>query len=149
MQKETLTLLNEINRAIIKFRGIYSKWSNLHGISYHEMLVLYTIREKGFCTQKQICDSYILPRQTMNNVITGMRKNGLLELSSGYSEGREKAFVLSAKGESYAKPFLASLDTVESDAVERLGADKLQALTDLLLEYDEALSKALEEKRER
>mgnify|MGYP003288655989 CR=1 FL=1 len=149
MQNETLTLLNDVNRAIIKFRGIYSKWSNLHGISYHEMLVLYTIRERGFCTQKQICDSYILPRQTMNNVITGMRKNGLLELSSRYSKGREKAFVLSEKGENYAMPFLTSLNTVESDAVERLGADKLQVLTDLLLEYDEALGKALEEKRER
>ena len=85
----------------------------------------------------------------MNNVITGMRKNGLLEYSSGYSKGREKAFVLSQKGEFYARPFLASLDTVESDAVEQLGADKLQALTELLLEYDEALSKALEEKRKR
>lgn len=148
MQKETLTLLNDVNRAIIKFRGIYSKWSNLHGISYHEMLVLYTIREKGFCIQKQICDSYILPRQTMNNVITGMRKNGLLELCSKYSKGREKAFVLSAKGKLYAAPFLVSLDTVESDAVKLLGANKLQALTDLLLEYDEALSKALVEKRD-
>jgi len=148
MKAETLTLLNEVNRAIIKFRGIYSKWSNLHGISYHEMLVLYTIREKGYCTQKQICDSYILPRQTMNNVITGMRNNGLLELSSKYSKGREKAFVLSAKGELYADPFLVSLDTVESDAVKLLGANKLQALTDLLIEYDEALSKALEEKRD-
>ncbi len=149
MQKEILTLLNEINRAIIKFRGAYSKWSNLHGISYHEMLVLYTIREKGHCTQKQICENYILPRQTMNNVITAMRKNGLLEYSREASNGREKAFVLSEKGEAYAAPFLVSLDTVESEAVERLGADKLQALTKLLLEYDEALSKALEEKRER
>ena len=148
MRKETLTLLNDVNRAIIKFRGIYSTWSKLHGISYHEMLVLYTIREKGFCTQKQICDSYILPRQTMNNVITGMRKNGLLELSGQYSKGREKAFVLSEKGELYAEPFLISLDRVESRAVELLGADKLQVLTDLLLEYDEALSVALEEKRD-
>ncbi len=148
MQKETLTLLNDVNRAIIKFRGIYSKWSNLHGISYHEMLVLYTIREKGFCTQKQICDSYILPRQTMNNVITAMRKSGLLEYSREASGGREKAFVLSEQGEAYAAPFLASLDTVESEAVKRLGADKLHALTELLLEYDEALCNALEEKRE-
>ena len=146
MQRETLTLLNDVNRAIIKFRGIYSKWSKLHGISYHEMLVLYTIREKGFCTQKQICDSYILPRQTMNNVITGMRKNGLLKLSGEYSKGREKAFVLSEKGEDYAMPFLASLDTVETEAVKLLGAEKLRALTELLLEYDEALGKTLEEK---
>lgn len=52
MEKQTLHLLNEVNRAIIQFRGIYSAWSSIHHISYHEMLVLYTIREKGSCNQK-------------------------------------------------------------------------------------------------
>ena len=147
MDKESLNLLNGINRAIIKFRGIYSKWSSEHSISYHEMLVLYTIREHGFCTQKQICDSYLLPKQTINNVISAMRKDGILEYDTVHSKGREKAFVLSEKGESYAAPFLMSLNTVENRALELLGKDKLQTLTDLLLEYDQALNCALEEAR--
>jgi len=147
MQKETLNLLNNINNAIIKFRGIYSSWSCAHGISYNEMLVIYTIRENGFCTQKQICDNYLLPRQTMNNVITGLRNRGILQYSEEYSQGREKAFVLSEKGQEYATPFLKSLDDVESRAVELLGADKIELLTGLLFEYDETLNRALEEKR--
>ena len=147
MDRESLNLLNGINRAIIKFRGIYSKWSSEHSISYHEMLVLYTIREHGFCTQKQICDSYLLPKQTINNVISTMRKDGILEYDTVHSKGREKAFVLSEKGENYAAPFLMSLNTVENRALELLGKDKLQTLTDLLLEYDQALNCALEEAR--
>lgn len=147
MDRESLNLLNGINRAIIKFRGIYSMWSSEHRISYHEMLVLYTIREHGFCTQKQICDSYLLPKQTINNVISTMRKDGILEYDTVHSKGREKAFVLSEKGESYAAPFLMSLNTVENRALERLGKEKLQTLTDLLLEYDQALNCALEESR--
>lgn len=147
MQKETLNLLNNINGAIIKFRGIYSSWSYAHEISYNEMLVLYTIRENGFCTQKQTCDSYLLPRQTMNNVITGLRKKGVLLYSEELSHGKEKAFVLSEKGKKYAAPFLKSLDIVETRAVELLGADKIELLTSLLLEYDEALNCALKEQR--
>ena len=81
MKNKSLNLINDINRAIIQIRGIYSAWSAEHGISYHEMLVIYTIREFGFCTQKQICDSYLLPRQTINNVITGLRKKGVLVYS--------------------------------------------------------------------
>ena len=46
MQLKTLKQLNDVNRAIIKFHGIYSAWSAEHNISYHEMLVFYTIREK-------------------------------------------------------------------------------------------------------
>lgn len=147
MQNETLHLLNNINNAIIKFRGIYSSWSSIHGISYNEMLVLYTIREHGFCTQKQICDNYLLPRQTMNNVISGLRNKGILQYSEEHSQGREKAFVLSEKGQTYAAPFLKALDVVESRAIELLGADKIELLTGLLLEYDEALNCALEEER--
>ncbi len=148
MEKESLNLYNDINRAIIKCRGIYSAWSARHGISYHEMLVIYTIREFGFCTQKQICDSYLLPRQTMNNVISGMRKNGLLVYSGEHSIGREKAFILSDKGENYAAPLLISLDTLESGALKQLGSEKLAMLIQLLLEYDKALSTVMEAKKE-
>lgn len=149
MQKKTLALLNNINNAIIKFRGIYSAWSYNHGISYNEMLVLYTIREKGYCTQKQICDNYLLPRQTMNHVFISLRNNGFLQYSKKNSSGKEKAFVLSEKGKIYAEPFLQSLDIVESRAVELLGDKKIEMLTSLLLEYDEALTDALNEKRQK
>lgn len=111
------------------------------------MLVFYTIREHGFCTQKQICDSYLLPRQTINHVITGLREIGLLQYSEEYSKGREKAFVLSVKGQEYAKPFLTSLENVESRALDKLGTGKLHTLTALLFEYAQALNDALEEQR--
>ena len=148
MKSETLRLLNDINNAIIKFRGIYSAWSYEHGISYNEMLVLYTIREQGYCTQKQICDNYLLPRQTMNHVFMGLRDQGVLQYSKALSTGKEKAYTLSEHGKEYAKPFLESLDNVESRAIELLGEDKIETLTTLLLQYDTALTKALEEKRQ-
>ncbi len=147
MDKKTLALLNDVNRAIIKFRGTYSQWSSAHGISYNEMLVLYTIREKGFCTQKQICDSYLLPRQTMNNVITVMRESGLLELSLEHSTGREKAFVLTGRGEEYARPLLDSMNAFEEQAVALLGDEKLAKLTALMLEYDQALGQTMQDLR--
>ena len=131
----------------VRIRGIYSQWSSAHNISYNEMLVLYTIREKGFCTQKQICDSYLLPRQTMNNVITVMRENGLLELSPENSVGREKAFVLTGKGKEYAMPLLESMNRFEEQAVALLGDEKLAALTSLMLEYDQALGQAMQDVR--
>ena len=149
MKSETLKLLNDVNSAIIKFRGIYSAWSYEHGISYNEMLVLYTIREQGYCTQKQICDSYLLPKQTMNHVFTVLRNQGILQYSNEKSVGKEKAYILSEQGKEYATPFLESLDTVELRAIELLGEDTLEHLTELLLQYDGALTKALEEKRQK
>lgn len=145
MDQHTLQLLNDVNRAIIKFRGLYSAWSAAYGISYNEMLVLYTIREHGFCTQKQICDSYLLPRQTMNHVITNLRGKEILEIAPQHGVGREKAFVLTEKGREYAEPLLENMNAFEKRAVELLGSEKLEVLTELMLEYDRALQKALQE----
>lgn len=143
MDQESLKLLSEINRAIIHFRGLYAAWAKEHGISYHELLVLYTIREQGFCTQKQICDSYLLPRQTMNHVFWDLRKRGLLELNSAHCMGREKAFVLSPQGERYTQPLIAALNQVELDALETFGKPALQSMISDVLSYDQALETAM------
>lgn len=148
MDQKTQKMLDEFNRAIIKFRGVYSEWSRTHDIGYNEMLVLYTIRDNGYCTQKQICDNYLLPRQTINNVFTRMKKEGILVQKKREGTGREKVFVLSQKGEAYAKGFLDSLNAVEEQAVKLMGEEKIDAMTRLVLEYDEVLKRALDSSRQ-
>lgn len=143
MDQESLKLLSEINRAIIQFRGLYAAWSREHGISYHELLVLYTIREQGFCTQKQICDNYLLPRQTMNHVFLDLRKRGLLELSPEHCTGREKAFVLSDQGKQYAQPLLKALNQVELQTLETFGQENIRSMVKAVFSYDQALENAM------
>lgn len=143
MDRESLKLLSEINRAIIQFRGLYAAWSKEHGISYHELLVLYTIRDQGFCTQKQICDSYLLPRQTMNHVILDLRERGLLEQSREHCIGREKAFVLSEQGKRYAQPLLDMLNRMELQTLETFGEKNIRSMIKDVLAYDQALETSM------
>ena len=145
MDQQTKELWDHINRAIIKFRGIYAAWSKKHEISYNEMLVFYTIRDNGFCTQKQICDSYLLPRQTMNHVFAKLCGEGILQESHEHGAGREKAFVLTDKGQAYAEPLIASLDRVEEKAIQLMGRERIQAMTVFVQEFDLALYTALKE----
>ena len=140
-----IQLIREVNRAVIQFRGIYSAWSKNHNISYNEMLVLYTIRDEGFCTQKQICDSYLLPRQTMNHVFSKMRIDGIIQEDAEHSAGKEKAFVLTEKGKIYAAPLLDSMNRVELHAAELMGKEKIETMTALVQEFDQALQTALGE----
>lgn len=144
MDSASLKLLEDVNRAVIRFRGLYAAWSRRHGISYNEMLVLYTIRDEGFCTQKQICERYLLPRQTINHVMLDLRERGLLTLSPAHCSGREKAFVLTEEGEAYAAPLLASLNEMEESAIRRFGAENLHALAETMLAYDQALRAAMD-----
>ncbi len=145
MNAHLFAQLTEINQSVIQFRSLYSLWSSAHGISYSEMLVLYALREKGYCTQKSLCDSYRLPRQTMNNVISAMRKRGLLTPDAALSAGREKAFVLTEAGVAYARPLIDALERFEARAAALAGDETLTALTTLMGAYNRALEQALTE----
>ena len=138
-------LSSELNRAVIKYRGVYSAWSKSHGVSYNEMLVMYTVQDNGYCTQKQISESYLLPKQTVNNVFVSMIKNGLLTECPEQNSGREKAYILTAKGFEKATPLLSSIGEVEKKAALAMGLTKLDQLTALMSEYDNLLKTALEE----
>lgn len=98
MEYKIQKLYDQVNQAIIRCRGVYSMWAKNNNVSYNRMLVLYTIREFGSCTQKQICDSYLLPRQTVNHVISEMKKDGILVADPEKSTGKEKALVFDAGG---------------------------------------------------
>lgn len=146
VDQELWKLLADINCAVIRFRGLYSAWSKEHGISYHELLVLYTIRDQGFCTQKQICDNYLLPRQTMNHVILDLRERGLLEPRPEQSAGREKAFVLSDKGRQYAAPLLEALGRMEAQAVQAFGRERVRNMVDMICGYHDVLKDSMDER---
>ena len=145
MEQDSIRLINKLNKEIIKLRGTYSLWSGLHHISYNEMLVLYTIREYGFCTQKQVCDNYLLPRQTINNVIAKMRKDDILRPEPQLNIGREKAFVLTEHGQEYAGNFMDSISEMEVRAVSLTGTQKLEELLQLLSEHSQALQCAMKD----
>ncbi len=144
MDDKTQKILNDANRSVIQYRGMYAKWCAMHGVGYNEMLVFYTIREFGYCTQKQICESYLLPRQTIHNVISKMRAEGILRMSKENCVGREKAFVLTEKGRSYAEPVTVGLLSAEEQAIKILGEEKLAEISRLVTEYNGALCKVIE-----
>lgn len=145
MLNDVQKLHAQVNQAIVRCRRVYSMWAKENKVSYNRMLVLYTIREYGFCTQKQVCDSYLLPPQTINHVITQMRKEAILEVNKDKSCGKEKAFVLTQSGEAYAEKLLHSLDIMEERAAKRLGKEKIYGMTQLFMEYNQVLEESLDD----
>ena len=145
MNKQIQQLHDNVNHAIIKCRGIYSQWAKKCGSSYNRMLVFYTIREYGYCTQKQMCDQYLLPRQTMNNVVASLCQEGLLAEDPARRQGREKAYVLTTEGQDHSARMLASLNAMEERAAQIIGQERIRTMTALVMEYDRALETALGE----
>ncbi len=59
---------------------IYEDYARKVGVSYNSLYILNAIQENENCTQKQICEKTLLPKQTVNNVITSFYKKGYIEL---------------------------------------------------------------------
>ena len=81
----------------------------------------------------------------MNHVFAKLCADGIIEVSSEHGIGREKAFVLTGEGRVYAKPLIDSLNRIEERAIELMGKERIQAMTELVQEFDYALSTALDE----
>ena len=89
----------------------------MYNISYNEMLVLYILCEFDFCTQKQIYDNYMLPRQAINYTILFMRANEIFELI-----------------------------ILEERTVKAMSKDKISTMAKLVLEFNNILSLFLNER---
>lgn len=132
MQPANYEIVRDMNRAIIRIRGAYAAWARAHGVSYHELLVLYSLRDFPDCTQKTICAQYGLPKQTVHNIVSAWQRAGYLTLAPG---GREKIIRLTETGRRYAARIMQPLEEAEEQSVVRTGADALRRMTDEALQY--------------
>lgn len=143
MNIEIKKLLNEVNLSIIKIRGAYAVWCKKHGVNYHEMLVWYSLYYNEHCTQRQICDNYLLPKQTVHNIICRLKSAGYIELKSG--DTREKEIVLTENGKIYAEGIMSPLMQFENNCVCKMGADSLKTMVSLNSDYGKILEEQLKD----
>lgn len=78
------------------------------------------ITDSEECTQKLICEQTFLPKQTVNAVITGFYKKGLVELHELPSDRRNKTIHLTEKGVAYAEQIIPQIREAEYAAFESL-----------------------------
>lgn len=142
MKEQYWPLMWQSNLAIIKLRGAYADWARANNMNYHELLVFYSLHELGSCTQKQICDSYRLPKQTVNNIVLALQKAGYLELVPG-GPGRSKLMRLTPAGKVYEQQRMGALYTLEQKAVEDMEPQNLQKMNELLLRFGDILEREM------
>lgn len=143
MRQQTEALLIAVNQSIIKMRGVYAVWCRGKGLRYHELLVWYSLRDFGPCTQKQICEHYLLPKQTIHNIVAGLRERGYVELRQEGADWREKVIVPTESGWAYCRAVMEPLEELEAQAVAEMSEVDLRTMTELALRYGTILEKKL------
>lgn len=79
--------------------ALYEKWAKKHGLSYYELLVILSLADKSACKQKDICQVWQLPKQTVHTILKAFVQHGWVELTPCEDDRRNKTIRLTPIGE--------------------------------------------------
>lgn len=143
MEKDVKYSLIDFNIYINQIRGSWVQLAKKFNINYHEMLLLYHLYTNGSCTQKLICEHYMLPKQTVNNIVMDAKESRYIEMGFAPNNRKEKVLVLTPAGEEYISSLVSSMNKVEKDMAEKMGEEKLYLLANLLVDYSDIIKEEI------
>lgn len=83
MKKEiTHTQIYAFNKLYFKVVGLYGHFDNTLGVNSYIFKVLHALVVSDLRTQKDIMQNYEMPKQTINNVILSLQKQGFIEVQT-------------------------------------------------------------------
>ena len=128
---------DKLGKQISEVDATMDAWIAKLGLGYNHFAVLYSLAaaERGQCTQKQICDEWLLPKQTVFNVCKEYKEKGWIEFSESTVDKREKMMRLTADGKAKAEPVWQATQQLADKTFAKLGEKKTAQLFALLAEF--------------
>lgn len=123
----------------------YEAYAKSMGLSNTALDVLTTIYESPNFTQKEIADTCLLPKQTVNAVVTAFLKDGWVTLEELPSDRRNKTVNLTAEGMTKAREIMDKIHSCEITAMSQLSEDERETLLKLTKTYIHKCSQAMAE----
>lgn len=108
---------------------LYSEWAKAHGMSGNEAMTLYALDLERPCTQKQISQEWLIPKQTLNTIVKDLERQGYVCFEPQPGK-REKLVRFTEAGRVYAREHLQELYRMEEQAMEALSEDLRRAVVE-------------------
>lgn len=125
---------------------LYEEYAKTFGLSYTNLQVLNSIyAAKNGCTQKQVIEQTLLPKQTVNAAVTGFWKQGYVELTELREDRRVKTIRLTETGKQYADGIVPKIENAGAKAMEMLTPEQRSALIETTCLMRDALQKSMKE----
>lgn len=142
--------MEELNRYYMLWREIsylYEDWSKAHGLSFNEVMVLYSIYEdSGNCTQKMISQKWLIPKQSVNTILKDFERKGFVEFVPLQSDKRNKLIKPTPTGMEYADRIITELRRLELFIIEQMGVENITQFNNSMALFAELFKKGLSEK---
>ena len=117
----------QYNALWIETNQLYETWARQRGMSLHELLVILSIVEAdGTVLPKDICQRFVIPKQTVNAIIKTLTDKGWLELKVSEQDRRSRNLCLTPVGSAQAAQIARALQEHEAQVWLRLGLDRAE-----------------------
>lgn len=133
-----------VNNALSRTLDLYRIWAKQHNLNYNALVILYTLDDYQVCTQKQICEWWALPKQTVHGILLDFERKGYLTITANADNKRERLIAFTESGKLYASSILQQLHKMEEHAMEKLGAEQRAQLIDCNTKYYQLLKEELQ-----
>lgn len=146
MQEEkTGDCLWEYNNILKENENIYRDLARKLGLSVCQFWILYTLRTESLpLSQRDICTSLYLPKQTINSALKKMESEGYLALTSG-KDHRSKGIMLTSKGILLCERTVDQIIAMERSAFADLSEEKQEFFLSLFRQYTNLLKTHIHE----
>ena len=125
------TFFYEFGREFYKIDAYYAQFAKKSGVPPRLLWVLYALNDGEVHTQKEICDTWILPRTTVNTVVKELKEQGYVILKPIKGKKREMNVVLTDAGKVYANEKLKRLYEIEDRVFQQLTETDKQVIEHL------------------
>ncbi|PRR79214.1 MarR family winged helix-turn-helix transcriptional regulator [Clostridium vincentii] len=127
-----------------EMNSIYHIWAKNHGMQDTTLFVLYVINNTvPYCTQSQICNKLLLPKQTVSQILSGLEKEGHILKELNTKDRRNKIIRFTEKGTHFATSILEELKLAEIECFNQIPQEQLRTIVESFKVLSNLLNKSL------
>lgn len=132
--------LIEISNKLLSFHReiseLYSDFAKSQGLTFSGFMVLNIIWNESDCTQSTIIKKSCLPKQTVNTIIKGFIKQGIVKnLKELKTDKRNKIIKFTEYGKEFTDKIMLKVQDVECSALNKIGEEKARILVKIINDY--------------
>ena len=119
--------------------GLNRERAKFYGLSDLETIILIHIGHMANPSQKDIAEKLGAPKQTVNNIIKNLSKEGLVDLIPAEDDKRMRILRLTPKGEEIRDERLKPISDSNKRMYEKLGQEKVREIKNALRLLNETI----------
>lgn len=129
-----------VNKQIKELVGIYRSALKHLDISESEFWIWYTlVAMEGEYTQQDICSIWSLPKQTVNTVVSHLKRKKYAVLEAVPRRRNRKIIRLTEEGRRYGEKMILPISSAEKRAFDKISTNELDLATIAFGKYIECI----------